>query len=61
MQASQTLLDASHTTDLKMETGLARKRKVIVLSLQILTRLQEVAGSGEISLTCGTELVSKNV
>ena len=56
---SQTLLDALHTTDLQTEKGLARK--LIGLSLQMVTELQDVAGSREISVTQGRELVSKKL
>ena len=59
MEASQTLLDASHTTELQRKRSLARKP--ILLSLQTLTRLQEIAGSKKFSVTRGRELVSKKV
>ena len=59
MEASQTLLDASYPTELQRKRSLARKP--ILLSLQTLTRLQEIAGSKKFSVTRGRELVSKKV
>ena len=59
IQTPQVLLDAQHTTDLRKETGL--ERKLIVLSLQILTRLQEIADSNKFSVLRGREIVTKKV
>ena len=59
VQTPQVLLDAQHTTDLRKETGL--ERKLIVLSLQILTRLQEIADSNKFSVLRGREIVTKKV
>ena len=53
----QTLLDGSRTTDLRKETDLVREPTA--LSLQMLTRLQELVGSKKISVELWGELVSK--